>query len=142
MIRAKRQIRGVGGFPHSLHHITVIPLRSADRSPGVWFVGTGRPNAAAHIHGVAARLRRVQREADECDEALAELERAHGELQRQVEEAEQRADELRRQRMEAFERFWVTREQRDRARHVSRRLHRRLQRLQRRIRPSESWAGG
>ncbi|QBI53194.1 hypothetical protein [Streptomonospora litoralis] len=107
----------------------------------MWFVGTGRSNGAAHIHGVAARLRRVQREADECEAALVGLERAHADIQRRVEETEAELEELRRRRIDAYERFWTTREQRDRARHVSRRLRRRLQRLHRRLRPFDGCVG-
>ncbi|GAB3454486.1 hypothetical protein GCM10027570_34710 [Streptomonospora sediminis] len=90
---------------------------------------------------MAVRLRRVQREADECDAALAGLERAHAEVQRRVEAAEAELEELRQERIKAFERFWAAREQRDRARHVARRLRRRLQRLHRRLRPFEGCAG-
>ncbi|WP_222936767.1 hypothetical protein [Streptomonospora sp. PA3] len=90
---------------------------------------------------MAVRLRQVQREADECDAALVGLERAHAEIQRKVEAAEAEVEALRRQRIEAYERFWVVREQRDRARHVSRRLRRRLERMHRRLRPFEGCVG-
>ncbi|MDT0305279.1 hypothetical protein [Streptomonospora wellingtoniae] len=95
----------------------------------------------ADIHGVAVRLRRVQREADECDAALVGLERAHADLQRRVADAEVELEALRQQRLDAFEHFWVTREQRDRARHLSRRLRRRLHRLHRRTRVFDGLIG-
>ncbi|MBV2363201.1 hypothetical protein ACFPZ0_06065 [Streptomonospora nanhaiensis] len=101
----------------------------------MWFVGTGRGGRAAQIHGIAARLRKVQREADEREAALIGLERVHTDIQRQVQRAEEELAELRRRRIEAYSRWWAVREERDRARHVARRLRRRLERLHHRPRP-------
>lgn len=93
----------------------------------MWFVGSGRAGAA-HAEGVAARLRKAEHDAQACQEVLADYDRDHRDLEERVERLEAELAEARRQKLEAFARWWNCREDRDRARHVARRLRRRLDR--------------
>ncbi|WP_193789642.1 hypothetical protein [Nocardiopsis halophila] len=97
----------------------------------MWFVGSGR-TGAAHAEGVAARLRKAEYDEQACQEVLADYDRDHRDLEERVERLEAELAEARRQKLEAFARWWNCREDRDRARHVARRLRRRLERLRRR----------
>ncbi|WP_192826349.1 hypothetical protein [Nocardiopsis chromatogenes] len=97
----------------------------------MWFVGTGRAGAA-HADGVAARLRKAESDERSCQDVLGDYDRAHRELEERVERLEAELAEARRQKLEAFARWWNCREDRDRARHVARRLRRRLKRIHRR----------
>ncbi|WP_067962756.1 hypothetical protein [Nocardiopsis trehalosi] len=107
----------------------------------MWFVGTERTNAAARLGGVAARLRRLEEEADRHDTALDRHRRAHGELDVRVRRLEVELEELRRERLEAFTGLWNARQDRDRCRHVARRLRRRAERLRRRTGPLDPGPG-
>ncbi|MDA2807843.1 hypothetical protein [Nocardiopsis suaedae] len=97
----------------------------------MWFVGTGRAGAA-HADGVAARLRKAESDERSCQDVLGDYDRAHRELEERVERLEAELAEARREKLEAFARWWNCREDRDRARHVARRLRRRLKRIHRR----------
>lgn len=99
----------------------------------MWFVGPGRTRGAAHADRVAAQLRRFETEADEHDANLPPLERTHNELDERVRELEAELERLRHARLEAYAEWWHTREDRDRARHIARRLRRRLDRVQCRL---------
>ncbi len=98
----------------------------------MWFVGSSRTDGAAYADSVAARLNIAECEAEEYQNRLAELDRAHRDLEERVMRLENELTAARQDRLEAFTRWWNCREDRDRARHIARRLRRRLDRAARR----------
>ncbi|GAA3735932.1 septation ring formation regulator EzrA [Spinactinospora alkalitolerans] len=85
------------------------------------------------VDGLTARIDRAERDADAHEAVMAVHEREHAELARRVRLLETELDVLRRERIDAYARWWNAREDRDRTRHIARRLRRRLQRLRRRL---------
>ncbi|ASU84990.1 hypothetical protein CDO52_21290 [Nocardiopsis gilva YIM 90087] len=107
----------------------------------MWFVGAGL--LGGDVESVAARLRGVELKAQEHEADMAVFERDHTALDLRVKRLEGELEDLRRQRIEAYARWWNTREDRDRALHIARRLRRRLERVRRRrLRPVDGYAEG
>nr|WP_234401724.1 hypothetical protein [Thermobifida halotolerans] len=80
-----------------------------------------------------AEVNRAELQVETCNRALGVCEREHTDLESRVRRLEAELAELREARIEAYSRWWETREARDRALHVARRLRRRLNRLQHRL---------
>ncbi|TDQ49293.1 hypothetical protein EV190_11690 [Actinorugispora endophytica] len=99
----------------------------------MWFVGGNQDRGSTVLDGLTAEVNRVELQAETCERALGVYQRDHAELDRRVRRLETELEELRRARIEAYSRWWDTREDRDRAVHVARRLRRRLERLRRRL---------
>lgn len=98
----------------------------------MWFVGGSRSRGSTVLDGLIAEVNRAEAQAKTCDRVLDVYERDHTNLERRMRRAEAELEELRQARIDAYTRWWNAREERDRARHVARRLRRRLERLRRR----------
>ncbi|MFC7329019.1 hypothetical protein [Marinactinospora rubrisoli] len=108
----------------------------------MWFVAGIRLGAGTVVDVLAARIRHAEHAARTSEDAMLEFERDHTRLQDEVHRLEAELAELRVRRIEAYTRWWNARDDRDRQRHVARRLRRRLERVQRRGRVFDGRAEG
>jgi len=108
----------------------------------VWFVRKGRNRGSDALDALLAEVNRAELRAETCSRALAERDREHSALEARLRRLEAELAELRQARIEAYSRWWETREERDRALHVARRLRRRLARMSRRLAAQPSLTGG
>ena len=92
--------------------------------PHVWFVRKSRIRRDGTVDELLAEISRAELQVETCNRALEVRAREHADLQSLA--------ELRQARIEAYSRWWETRESRDRALHVARRLRRRLNRMRHR----------
>lgn len=104
----------------------------------MWFQGisgqngrgrTTRADAAAELTG---RLENAERDIGFHERDMSELERERIDLEHRVSRMEAELETLRKKRLETYARWWHARDHRDRARHICRKLRRRLDRRRRR----------
>ena len=121
--------------------IFCVPIGDLQRLaviPGiVWFqrnsgqAGLGRATREHADEGLAERLRDADRSAQFHERDMSEVERERIDLEYRVNRMEAELESLRRRRLEAYARWWNARDERDRARHVCRKLRRRIDRSRR-----------
>lgn len=103
----------------------------------MWFqrnsgqAGLGRTTRAHAAEDLAERLRDADRDAQFHERDMSEFERERIDLEYRVNRMEAELESLRRRRLEAYARWWNARDERDRARHVCRKLRRRMDRSRR-----------
>lgn len=106
----------------------------------MWFqrnsgqAGLGRTTRANAAEELAERLRDADRNAQFHERDMSEFERERIDLEYRVNRMEAELESLRRRRLEAYARWWNARDERDRARHVCRKLRRRIDRFRRKAR--------
>jgi len=100
--------------------------------PHVWFVRKSRIRRDGTVDELLAEISRAELQVETCNRALEVRAREHADLQSRLMRMEAELAELRQARIEAYSRWWETRESRDRALHVARRLRRRLNRMRHR----------
>lgn len=91
----------------------------------------GRTTRADAAEGLAGRLRDADRDAWFHERDMSEFERERIDLEYRVNRMEAELESLRKKRLEAYARWWNARDGRDRARHVCRKLRRRIDRSRR-----------
>lgn len=104
----------------------------------MWFEGISAQSGLGRIarggnatEGLTERLVSAEREAGVHERDMSMLERERIDLEHRVNRMEAELEALRRRRLEAYARWWNARDDRDRARHVCRRLRRRIERTRR-----------
>jgi chromosome segregation ATPase len=105
----------------------------------VWFegisgqAGTGRIARGGNVtEGLTDRLVSAEREAGFHERDMSSFERERIDLEHRVNRMEAELESLRKRRLEAYARWWNARDDRDRARHVCRRLRRKIDKVRRR----------
>lgn len=81
------------------------------------------------MDALLAEINHAELQVETCNRVLEERWREHADLESRLQRMEAELAELRQARIEAYSRWWETRESRDRALHVARRLRRRLDRM-------------
>lgn len=105
----------------------------------VWFegisgqTGLGRTAKGGNTtEGLNDRLLSAEREAGFHERDMSAFERERIDLEHRVNRMEAELDSLRKRRLEAYARWWNARDDRDRARHVCRRIRRKIDKTRRR----------
>ncbi|WP_150242267.1 hypothetical protein [Nocardiopsis quinghaiensis] len=105
----------------------------------MWFEGISAQSGRRWIarggnaaEGLTERLVSAEREAGFHERDMSVFERERIDLEHRVNRMEAELEALRKRRLEAYARWWNARDDRDRARHVCRRLRRRIDRTRRR----------
>lgn len=101
----------------------------------MWFegisgqAGLGRITRGTNAaEGLTDRLDSAEREAGFHERDMSSFERERIDLEHRVTRMEAELEALRQRRLEAYARWWNARDDRDRARHVCRKLRRRIDR--------------
>jgi chromosome segregation ATPase len=105
----------------------------------VWFegisgqVGLGRSAAGVNAtEGLDERLHSAEREAGSHERDMSSFERERIDLEHRVSRMEAELESLRKRRLEVYARWWNARDDRDRARHVCRRLRKKIDKARKR----------
>ncbi|SIO91245.1 hypothetical protein [Nocardiopsis sp. JB363] len=105
----------------------------------MWFegisgqAGLGRNAKSGNAtEGLTDRLLSAEREAGFHERDMSSFERERIDLEHRVNRMEAELESLRKRRLEAYARWWDARDDRDRARHVCRRIRRKIDKMRRR----------